>query len=304
MMQRSLGTRKIVVLGGGAMGSFYASKLALSAQKYGRTEVWMVSDWADHVAAIQSEGMRLQTHSETEDNGKILRVSSLHATSDLSDVIADGILPEIIIVAVKGHSTAAAARKARLLLADSTHSVVVTLQNGMGHVEILEQILVSSKGAANGDFTQCQDGLPNVSIFAGVTNNGAMVTSPGLVVHTGIGPTFVAPTSTFANDQAQDLVQLFRLCGMDAEALICSNPAKTEEYSSLSSMQWKKLMINAVINPVQAYMLTGHNQPTVTNVLHVCLRPRYCCAVQTEVCCQQQHGPYMLLSITPHQLQL
>jgi len=78
-----------------------------------------------------------------------------------------------------------------------------------------------------------------------------MVTQPGVVRHTGVGSTFVAPAgmrkdAEESREHTLQVVQLFRQCGMHAEAVASS---KESNQCMLSAMQWQKLMINAVINP-------------------------------------------------------
>src|SRR5258708_30089482 len=61
---------KICVIGCGAVGSLFAAHLA----KAGEVEVWAYDVWADHVAAIQKNGLRI--------SGAADLTASLNATSD------------------------------------------------------------------------------------------------------------------------------------------------------------------------------------------------------------------------------
>src|SRR5258708_37619696 len=61
---------KICVIGCGAVGSLFAAHLA----KAGEVEVWAYDVWADHVAAIQKNGLRIF--------GAADLTASLNATSD------------------------------------------------------------------------------------------------------------------------------------------------------------------------------------------------------------------------------
>src|SRR6266436_2271774 len=61
---------KICVIGCGAVGSLFAAHLAKAAE----VEVWAYDVWADHVAAIQKNGLRI--------SGAADLTASLNATSD------------------------------------------------------------------------------------------------------------------------------------------------------------------------------------------------------------------------------
>ena len=66
---------KILVMGIGAMGSVYAALLADAGH-----EVWAVDTWADHVDAINANGLRLEGPSGDR------VVTSIRATTDVTQV--------------------------------------------------------------------------------------------------------------------------------------------------------------------------------------------------------------------------
>src|SRR5260370_35464811 len=76
---------KICVIGCGAVGSLFAAHLA----KAGEVEVWAYDVWANHVAAIQKNGLRI--------SGGADLTASLNATSDPKELTRS----ELGVVATK-----------------------------------------------------------------------------------------------------------------------------------------------------------------------------------------------------------
>lgn len=105
---------KIAVMGCGAMGCVYAALL----QDAGH-EVWAIDTWADHVAAMQANGLRLEGASGD-------RTVKLHATRNAADA---GVC-DLVIIATKAMHVAPAATAAKALIGPDT--VVLSIQNGLG----------------------------------------------------------------------------------------------------------------------------------------------------------------------------
>ena len=76
---------KIGIIGAGAMGSVYAGLMADSGH-----DVWMFDNWAEHVAAINANGLKVEGASGD-------RVARPHATSNAADA---GVVE---LAAVPGH---------------------------------------------------------------------------------------------------------------------------------------------------------------------------------------------------------
>src|SRR5216683_3254988 len=112
---------KICVIGCGAVGSLFAAHLA----RAGEVEVWAYDVWADHVAAIQKNGLRI--------SGAADLTASLNATSDPKQ------LPrcDYGIVATKAiHTKMAIAQVAHVF---DEGSAVCSVQNGVGNEEIIAE---------------------------------------------------------------------------------------------------------------------------------------------------------------------
>jgi 2-dehydropantoate 2-reductase len=78
---------------------------------------------------------------------------------------------DLVLVCVNGYSTRAAAEAARGALAPG--GVLLTLQNGLGNLEVLDEVL----GAAR--------------VMGGLTFHSADLRAPGFVRHTNHGPTYL-----------------------------------------------------------------------------------------------------------------
>jgi 2-dehydropantoate 2-reductase len=135
---------KVCVLGAGALGSTIGGLLAEAG-----SDVWLVAR-AAHAEAVNRHGLILVDHQRD-------RTVRLHACTDPALV---GTV-DLVIVLVKSYDTAAAMATARPLLGQDT--VVLSLQNGLGH----EEILARAVGRAR--------------IVAGKTYVGGVMLEPGRI---------------------------------------------------------------------------------------------------------------------------
>ncbi len=119
---------KIAVVGTGAMGSIYAARLAEAGH-----DVWAVDIWAEHIAAINDRGLRVDGP-----DGEIL-TRSVKATERLSDAGAC----DLYVIATKASGVASSARA--VARAMGPESVVLTIQNGLGAGERIAQHLPASQ---------------------------------------------------------------------------------------------------------------------------------------------------------------
>jgi len=141
---------KIAVVGVGAMGSVYAGLLADAGN-----EVWAVDTWAEHVAAIRDQGLRVEGASGD-------RTVRLHATTDAAEAGP----VDLVVIATKAQHVEAAATSARALLGPET--VVVSIQNGLGGPARAAEILGGERVA--------------IGVVGGF---GASIVEPGHVHHNG-----------------------------------------------------------------------------------------------------------------------
>ena len=244
--------RKVVVVGGGAMGSLVASKLSALAGgaaggAAGGLDLWMLSSWEDHVGAIEARGGAIDltplvdagvgmstdmVEGETAHRGMAVR-----ATTSAEAVVECGVQADLVIIATKGGESAVrAAEVARdILLAPG--APVLTVQNGVNGANLAAVV-----GADR--------------VICGVTSHGATMLGPGAVRHAGEGPTYLAPFTQSAElaQRAEAVAALLSRAGLETTAL---------EAQELEPMVWRKLLVNAVINPVTA--LVGRPNDCVTD---------------------------------------
>ena len=250
--------RKVVIVGGGAMGSLVASKLsALAGGAAGRAagglDLWMLSSWEDHVEAIEARGGAIDltplvdagvcmgtdmdvdaglVGGETAHRGMAVR-----ATTSAEAVVECGVQADLVIIATKGGESAVrAAEVARdILLAPG--APILTVQNGVNGANLAAVV-----GADR--------------VICGVTSHGATMLGPGAVRHAGEGPTYLAPFTQSAElaQRAEAVAALLSRAGLETTAL---------EAQELEPMVWRKLLVNAVINPVTA--LVGRPNDCVTD---------------------------------------
>lgn len=162
----------------GSLLGFYLSGV-------GEHEVWLLSQWQQHVAAMQAHGL------ECERNGCVEQ-RRVRATIQLWDVGAC----DIVLVLLKAYQTPGAGERIRALLHERT--LVITLQNGIGNRDILAHTLSAAR------------------VVQGVTMLGATMIGPGRVRHAGYGPTLFAQTDE-DHDAMAALVKLFQAAGLPAE---------------------------------------------------------------------------------------
>jgi 2-dehydropantoate 2-reductase len=202
------GLVKTAVVGAGAIGSLFGGLLVEAGG-----EVWLVDVWREHIDAINDHGLCI----EREGPVRTLRV---RATTDPSDVGQ----AELVMVLVKSIHTADAAETAAALCAPS--SILLTLQNGLGNAEILEQ---------------AADEAP---VLAGTTSHGVTMLGPGHIRHAGVGPTVIGSWSDGGHAAAEKV-----------SAFLTASGIGTSADENIRAVLWDKLFVTVGINAITA--LTG-----------------------------------------------
>jgi 2-dehydropantoate 2-reductase len=191
----------MLIVGSGAMAGLFGARLAPHA------DVTLLGTWKDGLAVLRRDGIQL------EENGHVTR-AQVRATSDPSECAG----AKNALVLVKSWQTAQAAEMLSQCLAP--HGLALTLQNGLGNIEILQAALGAERATL------------------GVTTVGATLLDPGKVRAGGAGPTHVAP-----HPRLQPLLNLLQTAGFEV------HPA-----DDLESLVWGKLAVNAGINPMSALL--------------------------------------------------
>jgi 2-dehydropantoate 2-reductase len=137
---------KICMLGAGALGSAIGGTLAA-----GGSDVTLVDVYQAHVDAVNTHGLHMRV-------GDGERVVNLRATTNARDV---GVV-DLVIVLVKSFSTREAMIAAKSMVGANT--VVMSLQNGLGHEDILADVVGPER------------------VIAGKTYVGGVFLGPGRVI--------------------------------------------------------------------------------------------------------------------------
>jgi len=192
-----------LIVGTGAMATLFAARL--SAAGFGIT---MLGSWQNGVVALRENGARLLDAHGVELSYPV------HAVDNPADCQG----AQYAFVLVKSWQTGGVAEHLAACLAGD--GVALTLQNGLGNCEILQQRLGSSR------------------VALGVTTTGSTLLGPGLARAGGDG---VITLETHP-----------RLGAMEA-ALIKSG-FKVQYVKDARTPVWGKLVINAAINPLTALL--------------------------------------------------
>jgi 2-dehydropantoate 2-reductase len=193
----------ILVVGTGALASLFAARLAAAGNA-----VTMLGSWPDGLAALAAHGVRLV------DSDGVERAYPVQATGD--PAACRGIRRALVLV--KAWQTGQAA--ARLAACLPVDGLALTLQNGWGNRETLEQALGPER------------------VALGVTTLGATLLEPGRVRMGGQGPITVGKHA-----RLQPLTDLLAVAGFDVRYA-----------GDVSALAWGKLVINAAINPLTALL--------------------------------------------------
>jgi len=212
---------RVTIVGAGAMGSLLAARL-LSSRKdppvspdQAIEHVLLYGRPSAHLEAIQQHGLTL-----TEQDGS-RHTLEIPVSSDPADVEGSN----LVIVLVKAWASAEAVAPLKSVL--TRDAVVLTLQNGLGNASAIRGALL-------------HEGV-RPHVWLGVTTQAAIRTAPGEVVHTGDGLTAIGRRSSNANPQLRDLAQL-----------LTANNWQTFAIDDIHRWVWRKLAVNAAINPLTA----------------------------------------------------
>lgn len=201
-------------MGAGAMGSLFGGYLSAAGH-----EVWLVDTVAEHVDVIVRQGLHImEPHGEE-------RVVRPRAVTDPRSVGPC----DLVLVFVKSYHTRQVASSLFPLLGPST--VVLTLQNGLGNVDVLAEK------------------VPRSHLMAGTTGQGANVLGPGCIHHAGSGETLIGELDGALTDRLARMVEALTGAGLAASAS-----------TNVQGAIWAKLLVNVAINPLTAILRVRNGQ--------------------------------------------
>lgn len=196
---------KIIIVGPGAIGILFGSLLAKSGQ-----EVVFFDRNTERIKHIQKEGIALEAKS-----GHIVQKAII--TNNTTELAA----ADLFIICVKSYDTKQAVQSIKSAVGDSSY--VLTLQNGVGNVEVIAEVL-------GGERT-----------IGGVTSQGANVVGYGKVRHAGTGETVIGKMDGKIPTCLRAIREIFNKAGL-----------QTRISKDIRSLLWSKLIINVGINALTA----------------------------------------------------
>jgi 2-dehydropantoate 2-reductase len=189
----------IHVLGAGALGCAIGGTLAAAG-----SQVTLIARSHEHVDAVNTRGLTLR---DAGGNQRVVQVAAAADTRGLSPA-------DLVIVLVKSFHTEEAIKGYKGTVGDKT--IVMSLQNGLGHEEMLEQ----SIGRAR--------------LLAGKTYVGGLFLAPGIVradVHGKL--TVIGEPDGGISERVQHVAAEFERAGL-----------KTTISDNITGTLWDKLLVN------------------------------------------------------------
>jgi len=189
---------KICMLGAGALGSAIGGTLAAAG-----TDIWLVDVYKPHVDAMNAQGLRMRS-------GDGERVVKVKAATDCRDI---GCV-DLVIVLVKSFHTREAIEAAKSIVGANT--VVMSLQNGLGHEDILADVVGRNH------------------VIAGKTYVGGVFLAPGhIIAGTNDKETLIGELDGSISARVQAIAAEFECAGL---ATVVS--------ANIYGTMWDKLLIN------------------------------------------------------------
>ncbi|MET3445153.1 2-dehydropantoate 2-reductase [Ralstonia sp. 1138] len=189
---------KIAILGAGALGCAIGAALTEAGH-----ETWLISRSPAHINAMRGEGLRVDDAQGTR------RIPVLAATEAAEVGVA-----ELVIVLVKSFQTDAAMRGATALVGPDT--LVLSLQNGLGHEAILAEIVGRER------------------VLAGKTYVGGVLRGPGHIQSGVVGKaTYIGELDGRLTQRVQAIADAFNAAGL-----------ATTVSDNIVGTMWDKLLVN------------------------------------------------------------
>ncbi len=197
---------KIAIIGSGAMGCVFGAKLKESGN-----DVYLIDVWQEHIDHINNHGLEIKGI----DGNRIIQ--GIKGTVDGKTI---GTV-DLVLVFVKSTLSDIAVKENLSLFNDDT--VVLTLQNGLGNMEKISQVINPSQ------------------VIAGTTAHGAYLLEKGSVMHAGKGKTVIGELDGKRTERIALINNLLNDCGLEASVS-----------DNVISLVWDKLLVNVGINALTA----------------------------------------------------
>ncbi len=201
---------RVLIIGAGALGGLIGARLTEAGE-----DVILYEVNRARARLLNESGLMIGEAQKTE---RCVRVKVVTSLVDVEPV-------DLMFVAVKSYQTQTAMESA--LPAVGPHTWVLSVQNGVGNVEVIAKFVHPER------------------ILTGITFHSIQHTGPNrLRYRTGINPMQVAPYCGAVTDELRHIEETF-----------CKAGLTTKVVPNVDHAVWQKLLHNAVVNPVSA--LTG-----------------------------------------------
>jgi 2-dehydropantoate 2-reductase len=198
---------RVVIVGPGAIGCLLAGVLSR-----GRHEVWLLDHHRERASLLNHRGVWVSGVS-----GEFR--ARVRATAEAAEAVRGSGPAELVVMAVKSFDTRSAAARVKPLV--GPEATVLTLQNGLGNVETLQEEVGAGR------------------VVGGVTALGATLIAPGQVHYAGEGVSVIGEADGELTERVLKLAEMLSEAGL-----------QTEVSTDLTSVLWAKLAVNAGLNPV------------------------------------------------------
>jgi 2-dehydropantoate 2-reductase len=196
---------RFCVIGAGSMGSLYGGLLARAG-----FDVALVDVWQEHLDAIRRNGL----HLDGITGDLRIPVRAMTRVDEVAPV-------NCAIILTDANSTREAAETARRVL--GTDGFALTLQNGIGNVEALGEVLGDGR------------------VLGGTSNHSAALQGPGHVTHTHAAPTWIGELDGRSTKRLHETAEALTRAGFTP--LVVDN---------ILAHIWNKFVLNCGINAISA----------------------------------------------------
>ena len=203
---------KIVVVGPGALGCLVGGFLSKSGE-----EVWFLDKHPERANKLNNDGIKIEGISG-EHNIKV------KATCDPKEIGVS----DLVIICVKSYDTEQATKNAKALVSDNT--LILTLQNGLGNVEVIGEIIGQEK------------------VIGGTTSHGSTSLGDGHIRHAGKGETIIGRWYQPPTRKGVRKWQIPRRRLEEVASALRKTNFETKISDNIKEIIWSKLIINVGIN--------------------------------------------------------
>ncbi len=195
----------ILVVGPGAMGCLFAARL-----KQAGFIVTLLDYIQERAESINKQGIMIE---------------GITGEYTVNVPVVTGTLPshpDFVLICVKAYKTKTASQSVKPRI--GSDAAVITLQNGVGNLEILEGFFGKER------------------VYGGVTAEGATLLGWGRVRHAGHGDTIMGPKRS-SSPSLEKIIAAFKKAGFN-----------TRSADNVDDLIWGKLIINVGINALTAIL--------------------------------------------------